>query len=78
MLRKLEYLPCIPTHGTKIPPGQDWFHEVKHDDYRLIVQREGKRVRPLTYRGYDGSKYPHHPIRVRFGKSDAALTNGNR
>ena len=26
----------------------DWIHEIKHDGYRLIVQREGKRVRLLT------------------------------
>ena len=45
MLRKLEYQPCIPPRGT-------WFHEIKHDGYRLLVQREGKRVRLLTRRGY--------------------------
>jgi ATP-dependent DNA ligase len=59
MLRKLEYLPCIPTRGTEVPSGADWFHEIKHDGYRLIVQREGKRVRLLTRRGYDWSdRYP--------------------
>ena len=37
----------------------DWLHEIKHDGYRLIVQREGKRVRLLTRRGYDWSdRYP--------------------
>jgi bifunctional non-homologous end joining protein LigD len=49
MLRK--YQPCIPTRGTQVPAGPDWFHEIKHDGYRLIVQREGKRVRLLTRRG---------------------------
>lgn len=65
MLRKLEYRPCIPTRGTKVPSGPDWFHEIKHNGYRLIVQREGKRVRLLTRRGYDWSgRYPpHHPSR---------------
>jgi bifunctional non-homologous end joining protein LigD len=59
MLRKLEYLPRIPTCGTEVPSGPDWFHEIKHDGYRLIVQREGKRVRLLTGRGYDWSdRYP--------------------
>ena len=59
ILRKLEYLPCIPTRGTEVPAGPDWFHEIKHDGYRLIVQREGKRVRLLTRRGYDWSdRYP--------------------
>src|SRR5258705_4012416 len=59
MLRQYEYQPCIPTRGTKVPSGPDWFHEIKHDGYRLIVQREGKRVRLLTRRGYDWSdRYP--------------------
>jgi bifunctional non-homologous end joining protein LigD len=57
MLRKYE--PCIPTRGTKVPSGPDWFHEIKHDGYRLIVQREGKRVRLFTRNGYDWSaRYP--------------------
>ena len=55
MLRKPEYQPCIPTRGTEVPSGPDWFHEIKHDGCRLIVQREGKRVRLLTRRGYDSS-----------------------
>jgi bifunctional non-homologous end joining protein LigD len=59
MLRSLEYQPCIPTRGTEVPAGPDWFHEIKHDGYRLIVHREGKRVRLLTRRGYDWSdRYP--------------------
>src|SRR3954467_15534327 len=53
MLRKFE--PCIPTRGTEVPSGPDWLHEVKHDGYRLIVQRDGERVRLLTRRGYDWS-----------------------
>jgi hypothetical protein len=39
MLRKIEYLPCIPTRGTEVPAGPDWLHEIKHDGYRLIDQR---------------------------------------
>jgi bifunctional non-homologous end joining protein LigD len=50
MARQHEYRPCIPTRGTKVPSGPDWLHEIKHDGYRLIVQREGKRVRLLTRR----------------------------
>src|SRR5215217_6406735 len=71
MLRKLEYLPCIPTRGTEVPAGPDWFHEIKHDGYRLILQREGKRVRLFTRRGYDWSdRYPliveaAHSLRVK-------------
>jgi bifunctional non-homologous end joining protein LigD len=51
--------PCIPTRGTKVPSGPDWIHEIKHDSYRLIVQREGKRVRLFTRNGHDWTdRYP--------------------
>jgi bifunctional non-homologous end joining protein LigD len=41
--------------GTKVP----WLHEVKHDGYRLIVQRDGDRVRLFTRNGNDWSdRYP--------------------
>jgi bifunctional non-homologous end joining protein LigD len=56
-MRKFE--PCIPTRGTQAPAGQDWLHEIKHDGYRLIVQREGKRVRLFTRNGHDWTdRYP--------------------
>src|SRR4051794_15460158 len=55
----VEFQPCIAMRGTKVPSGPDWIHEIKHDGYRLIVQRDGKRVRLLTRNGYDWSdKYP--------------------
>jgi bifunctional non-homologous end joining protein LigD len=56
---KSPFEPCIPTRGTKVPAGLDWLHEIKHDGYRLIVQRDGKRVRLFTRNGYDWSdRYP--------------------
>src|SRR5258705_13875411 len=59
MVRQYEYQPCIPTRGTKVPAGPDWFHEIKHDGYRLIVQRDGARVRLFTRNGHDRtSRYP--------------------
>jgi bifunctional non-homologous end joining protein LigD len=56
---KVAFEPCIPTRGTKVPAGPDWLHEIKHDGYRLIVQREGKRVRLFTRNGNDWTaRYP--------------------
>src|SRR4029077_11472154 len=26
-MRKIEFLPCSPTRGTKVPAGPDWLHE---------------------------------------------------
>jgi ATP-dependent DNA ligase len=54
-MRKTAFEPCIPTRGTKVPAGPDWLHEIKHDGYRLIVQRDGPRVRLFTRRGFDWS-----------------------
>jgi ATP-dependent DNA ligase len=43
----------------RFPPGPDWIHEIKHDGYRLIVHRDGARVRLLTRNGNDWTKrYP--------------------
>ena len=41
------------------PDRPEWLHEIKHDGYRLIVQREDKRVRLFTRNGHDWSgRYP--------------------
>jgi bifunctional non-homologous end joining protein LigD len=50
---KSPFEPCIPTRGAKVPDRPDWIHEIKHDGYRLIVQREDKRVRLFTRNGHD-------------------------
>jgi ATP-dependent DNA ligase len=47
---------CIPTAGTKVPSGLEWFHEIKYDGYRLRVERNGDRVRLITRGGYDWTK----------------------
>jgi ATP-dependent DNA ligase len=38
-MRKVAFKPCIPTRGTQVPAGPDWFHEIKHDGYRLMARR---------------------------------------
>jgi bifunctional non-homologous end joining protein LigD len=54
-----KFMPCIPTRAVKVPAGTDWLHEVKHDGYRMIVQRDGDRVRLFTRNGHDWSdRYP--------------------
>ena len=54
-MRKPAFEPCIPTKAAKVPDRPEWIHEIKHDGYRLIVQREGKRVRLFTRNGHDWS-----------------------
>ena len=53
-MRKSPFDPCIPTRRT-VPGGKDWIHEIKHDGYRLIIQRDGRRVRLWTRNGHDWS-----------------------
>ena len=54
-MRNVAFQPCIPTRGIKVPVGPDWIHEIKHDGYRLIVERDGARVRTFTRNGHDWS-----------------------
>ena len=56
---KTAFEPCLPTPAKQVPSGPDWLHEIKHDGYRLIVQREAKRVRLFTRNGHDWTdRYP--------------------
>jgi bifunctional non-homologous end joining protein LigD len=48
--------PCLPTLWPKPPAGPLWLHEIKHDGYRLLIRRDGKRVRIYTRRGADWTK----------------------
>ena len=51
--------PCLPTRGSKVPNRAEWIHEIKRDGYRLIVARDGDRVRLFTRNGHDWSgRYP--------------------
>jgi ATP-dependent DNA ligase len=53
------FTPCIPTPCKAVPVSDAWFHEVKYDGYRLIVARDGDRVRLFTRNGHDWSgRYP--------------------
>jgi len=55
----MQFQPAIPTRGTKVPASSEWIHEVKYDGFRLIVVRNGDRVRLLTRNGHDWSgRYP--------------------
>jgi bifunctional non-homologous end joining protein LigD len=49
----MQFSPAIPTRGTKVPASPDWVHEVKYEGFRLIVHRDGDRVRLLTRNGHD-------------------------
>jgi len=43
--------PCLPSKVARPPSGPLWVHEIKHDGYRLMVRRDGARVRCFTKGG---------------------------
>jgi bifunctional non-homologous end joining protein LigD len=45
--------PCRPTNAPRPPSGNDWLHEVKHDGFRIIARKNGKRVRLYSRPGND-------------------------
>jgi ATP-dependent DNA ligase len=45
--------PCLPSKVARPPSGKLWLHEIKHDGYRLMVRRDGARVRCFTRNGHD-------------------------
>jgi bifunctional non-homologous end joining protein LigD len=52
--------PCEPTLRDRLPKGEGWFYEVKHDGYRMQVHKEGKRVTLYTKSGADWTeRFPH-------------------
>jgi bifunctional non-homologous end joining protein LigD len=45
--------PCQPSKVARPPSGSLWVHEIKHDGYRLMVRRDGQRIRCFTRGGHD-------------------------
>ena len=45
--------PCLPSFAKTPPTGPDWIYEIKHDGFRVIAQRDGKKVRLISRKGKD-------------------------
>jgi bifunctional non-homologous end joining protein LigD len=43
--------PCLPTRTDKLPSGDLWLHEIKHDGFRVIARRDTVGIRLLTRPG---------------------------
>jgi bifunctional non-homologous end joining protein LigD len=69
--------PCLPTKSERPRNGPQWVHEVKHDGYRLMVRRNGDRVRLFTRHGYDWTeRYPRIAKAMAGLKITSALIDG--
>jgi bifunctional non-homologous end joining protein LigD len=45
--------PCLPTKTDKLPSGDLWLHEIKHDGFRVIARKDGDRVKLYSRNGND-------------------------
>ena len=53
--RSIQFEPCLPRLAKQPPAGPGWIHEVKHDGFRIIAQRQADSVRLITRNGHDFS-----------------------
>ena len=47
------FAPCLPLPAKEPPAGPDWIHEIKHDGFRIMGRRNGRRVRLFSRNGRD-------------------------
>src|SRR5271167_2501727 len=45
--------PCLPSPAKSPPAGPDWIHEIKHDGFRIMARRDGRKVRLISRNGHD-------------------------
>jgi ATP-dependent DNA ligase len=45
--------PCLPSPAKAPPSGPGWLHEIKHDGFRILAQRDGTGIRLITRNGND-------------------------
>ena len=82
MLRKVAHVsgfvgPCQPSRVARPPSGPFWVHEIKHDGYRLMVHRDGSRVRCFTRNGHEwGDRFPGIVLAARRLKAESFVIDG--
>jgi ATP-dependent DNA ligase len=45
--------PCLPVSAAQPPSGAEWLHEIKHDGFRVIARKDGKRIKLYSRPGND-------------------------
>jgi len=52
--------PCVPTSRDRLPKGEGWLYEVKHDGYRLQVRKASRTITLYTRNGADWTeRFPY-------------------
>jgi bifunctional non-homologous end joining protein LigD len=51
--------PCLASLARVPPSGPGWLHEIKHDGFRILAQKDAAGVRLITRAGNDfSSRFP--------------------
>src|SRR4029077_14982109 len=72
--------PCLPTKTDKLPSGDLWLHEIKHDGFRVIARKDGERVRLYSRPGlasFERIRYRQHDGDVFLYAFDLIELNGD-
>ena len=69
--------PCLPTKTDKLPSGDLWLHEIKHDGFRIIARKDGDRVRLYSRPGNDFThRFPLIAEALRGLRSRSCIIDG--
>jgi bifunctional non-homologous end joining protein LigD len=69
--------PCLPRPAKEPPSGPNWIHEIKHDGFRIVAQKEAEKVRLITRNGHDFTdRYPLIVDAVRSLPAKSCVVDG--
>jgi bifunctional non-homologous end joining protein LigD len=69
--------PCLPTKTDKLPSGDPWLHEIKHDGFRVIARKDGDRVRLYSRPGNDMTRrFPLIAVALTRLRSRSCIIDG--
>jgi hypothetical protein len=75
--RSITFEPCLPRPAKEPPNGPGWLHEIKHDGFRIVAQKEADKVRLLTRNGYDFTeRYPLIVDAIRSVPAKSCIVDG--
>ena len=75
--REAAFEPCLPRPAKEPPVGPEWIHEIKHDGFRILVRRQGRRVRLVSRKAGDLTyRFPLISAAVSSLASDSCVIDG--
>jgi bifunctional non-homologous end joining protein LigD len=74
-LKRLE--PCLPRPAKQAPAGAGWIHEIKHDGFRILAERDANGVTLHTRKGNDfADRFPLAVAAIRKLSVRSCLIDG--